>query len=48
MKCFDHPAVDAVGVCTRCGKGACRDHIKEVQSALERDCRAEDCTAQAS
>lgn len=25
MKCFNHPGVDAVGICTKCGKAVCID-----------------------
>jgi len=30
MKCFNHPIVDAVGVCKSCGRGLCRDCVAEV------------------
>ena len=30
MKCFNHPTVDAVGVCKSCGRALCHDCIAEV------------------
>src|SRR5438046_1412006 len=29
MRCFEHPNVEAVGVCGACGKGLCRDCAAE-------------------
>ncbi len=34
MKCFYHPAVDAVGLCSKCGKAACSNCISDVGGAL--------------
>ncbi len=34
MKCFNHPNADAVGTCSQCGKGGCRDCIEDVGGAL--------------
>src|SRR5437762_5766948 len=33
MKCFNHPNVDAVGICKSCGRGLCRECIAEVDLA---------------
>ena len=43
MKCFEHHEVDAIGICTHCGKGACPDCIKvsATQVACCRDCLKE-------
>ena len=30
MKCFNHPTVDAVGLCKSCSRALCRDCIGEV------------------
>ena len=34
MKCFYHPEVDAVGVCSQCSKAGCRDCVEDVGEAL--------------
>jgi len=34
MKCFNHPDVDAVGSCSNCGKGGCRDCLSEIEGML--------------
>ena len=34
MKCFQHPALDAVGVCASCGKGVCHDCAVEFQGRM--------------
>lgn len=34
MKCFYHPTADAVGMCSQCGKAACRGCIDDVGGAL--------------
>lgn len=34
MKCFYHPERDAVGLCSQCGKAACQDCMKEVESGI--------------
>lgn len=34
MKCFYHPTVDAVGLCTECSKAACSNCIADVGGAL--------------
>jgi hypothetical protein len=34
MKCFLHPEAEAIGVCTRCGKGLCRECDVELGGKL--------------
>ena len=34
MRCFNHPAVDAVGSCRHCSRGLCRDCIAEVKGLV--------------
>jgi hypothetical protein len=34
MKCFYHNDVDAVGTCSQCGKGCCRECIEDIGGAL--------------
>ncbi len=34
MKCFYHPTIDAVGVCSQCGKAACRDCIEDIRGTM--------------
>lgn len=34
MKCFRHPAADAVGVCKHCSKGVCGECARETAGAL--------------
>lgn len=34
MKCYQHIDVDAVGVCTQCGKAGCRECLEEIAGAL--------------
>ena len=34
MKCFYHPNVDAVGICSQCGKYCCRNCIEDIGKAL--------------
>lgn len=34
MKCYNHPQIDAVGTCSQCGKGGCRDCIEDVGGAM--------------
>jgi hypothetical protein len=41
MKCFYHPETDGVGLCSECGKAACRDCIEDVgQTMLCKGCLA--------
>lgn len=49
MKCYSHPEKDAIGTCSRCGKGVCEEcnvHIngkyacKECASAMASNCQA--------
>jgi len=40
MKFFYHPSTDAVGMCPKCGKAACRECIDDVGGALLcKDCQ---------
>ncbi len=34
MKCFFHPTIDAVGTCSQCGKGTCRECVEDVGGTL--------------
>jgi len=34
MKCFNHPATDAVGVCAQCGRFGCTTCLTDVGNAL--------------
>lgn len=34
MKCFNHPEVDAVGVCKYCYKGLCKECTRVVESGI--------------
>jgi hypothetical protein len=34
MKCFYHPQIDAVGMCSQCGKTACQNCIGDVGGAM--------------
>ena len=34
MKCFNHPNVDAVGICKNCNKGLCKDCLTEVENGI--------------
>ncbi len=34
MKCFNHPDVDAVGICKNCNKGLCKDCLTEVENGI--------------
>jgi hypothetical protein len=39
MKCINHPVLDAVGVCEKCGKGLCLDCRRELyRKTYCRDC----------
>lgn len=34
MECFYHPGIDAIGICTRCGRAICQQDAVEVQGKL--------------
>ena len=34
MKCFNHPQVDAIGICKNCNKGLCRDCLTELENGI--------------
>ena len=34
MRCFNHPAVDAIGTCKHCSRGLCKDCIAEVHGLV--------------
>ncbi len=34
MKCFYHPDLDAVGLCSQCGKAACRQCVQDVDGSM--------------
>ena len=34
MKCFNHPDIDAVGICKNCNKGLCMDCLTEVENGI--------------
>lgn len=39
MKCYNHPETDAVGTCSTCGKGICKDSAIEVGDKIKcRNC----------
>jgi hypothetical protein len=34
MKCFNHPDLDAIGICKNCNKGLCKDCLTEVDNGI--------------
>jgi hypothetical protein len=34
MKCFNHPEIDAIGICKNCNKGLCRDCLTELENGI--------------
>jgi hypothetical protein len=34
MKCFNHPEIDAVGICKSCARGICRECVSEVGTGI--------------
>lgn len=34
MKCYNHPDIDAIGICKNCNKGLCRDCLTEVKNGI--------------
>ncbi|NVO10811.1 MAG: hypothetical protein HXX16_12665 [Bacteroidales bacterium] len=34
MKCFNHPTIDAIGICKNCNKGLCKDCLTEVENGI--------------
>jgi hypothetical protein len=34
MKCYNHPDIDAVGICKSCNKGLCRDCLTELENGI--------------
>ncbi len=34
MKCYNHPDVDAIGICKNCNKGLCKDCLTELENGI--------------
>src|SRR6185503_8137471 len=34
MKCFNHPAIDAVALCKNCSKGLCHECLVELENGI--------------
>jgi hypothetical protein len=34
MKCFNHPDIDAVGICKSCNKGLCKNCLTELENGI--------------
>lgn len=34
MKCYTHPTIDAIGVCSKCGRGVCTQCTKSIDTKL--------------
>jgi hypothetical protein len=42
MKCFNHPDVEAVGICKSCNKGICKECLTEVENGIACKGKCED------
>lgn len=34
MKCFNHPDIDAIGICKNCNKGLCKEYLTEIENGI--------------
>jgi len=41
MKCYNHPEIDAVGLCKSCGRGLCHECVSEVGTSISCKSRCE-------